>query len=165
MIAGLFTRLILLAALLIVFSTVLSAQPPGVAFGMTGIANGQSARVNALNLGNAPAGTADTSSCTVTFQFLDAEGQLLKQAMIALKPGKAGALDLSRDELPSGNDSRVEVRAVLLFGYSGGANPPPGVLQRFKCDIVPSLEVFDNDTRKTSFILTQAKPLPPTLAQ
>jgi hypothetical protein len=165
MIAGLFIRLILLAEVLIVSSTVMSAQPPGVAFGMTGIANGQSARANALNLGNAPAGTADTSSCTVTFQFLDADGQLLKQAVVTLKPGKAGALDLSRDELPSGSNSRIEIRALLLFGYSGGANPPPGVLQKFDCNIVPSLEVFDNDTGRTSLIVTQTKRLPPTPAQ
>lgn len=144
-----------------VMLTLTAAQQPsqlGLGFAMIGIASGESARVNALNMGTGLQG--QNSSCSVTLQFLDAQGQLLKQSAITLQPGKAGSLDLSSDELP-GTDSRTEVRAVLRFGYSGGANPPPAILQQFDCNIVPSLEVYDNDTGRTSFVLTEAKPLPP----
>jgi hypothetical protein len=161
MIAGLVHRLVL-AWLFVLTSTAVSAQSPsqpGLGFGMIGIAIGESARVNALNLGNAL--SPQDSSCSVMLQFLDTEGQLLKQKVITLQAGKAASLDLGRSELPRGNDPRAEIRAVLLFGYSGGANPPPAVLQTFNCNIVPSLEVFDNDTGRTSFILTDAKQLPP----
>jgi hypothetical protein len=163
MMAGLVERSVLVAGLLFVLiSTVMSAQPssqPGLGFAMIGIAIGESARVNAVNIGNASS-TPD-SSCSVTLQFLDSDGQLLKQKVVTLQSGKAALLDIGRGELPGGNDPRAEIRAVLLFGYYGGANPPPAVLQKFDCNIVPSLEVFDNNTGRTSFILTDAKQLPP----
>jgi hypothetical protein len=161
MITGLVDRLVLVW-LFALISTAASAQPPsqpGLGFGMIGIAIGESARVNALNIGNAL--STQDSSCSVMLQFLDTEGRLLKQKVVTLQAGKAAALDLDRGELPGGNDPRAEIRAVLFFGYSGGANPPPALLQKFDCNIVPSLEVFDNDTGRTSFILTDAKQLPP----
>ena len=161
MITGLIDRLVLVWLFMLI-STAGSAQPPsqpGLGFGMIGIAIGESARINALNIGNAT--TTQDSSCSVTLQFLDTEGQLLKQKVVTLQAGKAASLDLGRGELPGGNDPRAEIRAVLLFGYSGGANPPSTLLQMFDCNIVPSLEVFDNDTGRTSFILTDAKQLPP----
>jgi hypothetical protein len=136
------------------------AQPssqPGVSFAMIGVATGQSARVNALNLGSRL--STQDSSCSVTLQFLDTKGQVLKQTAVTLPSGKATSLDLSRDAVP-GDEVRAEIRAVLLFGYSGGASPGPDVLQQFDCNIVPSIEVYDNDTGKTNFILTDAKPLP-----
>ena len=147
------------AILLMAVAEAVSAQSyqPGAGFGMIGFAAGETARVAALNLGQ---GTLPKpSSCAVTLQFLDDQGAVLKQAVVTLEPGKAASLDLSRDQLPGG--SRVEIRAVLLFGYFGGANPPPAVLQRFDCNILPSLQVYDNDTERTSIILTDAKPLPP----
>jgi hypothetical protein len=84
------------------------------------------------------------------------EGQLLKQKVVTLQVGKAASLDLDRGELPGGNNPRAENRAVLLLGYSGGANPPAALLQKFDCNIVPSLEVFDNDTEEP------AKRVPPS---
>ena len=154
-----FSLLTVLFALILNIASAQSGSQPGLGFAMIGIAAGQSARVNALNLGS-PA-PASTSSCSVTLQFFDAEGQLLKQKVVTLKTGKAASLDLRMDELPDGGDPRAEIRAVLLFGYSGGANPSPIVMQRFDCNIVPSLEVFDNTTGRTSLILTDAKQLPP----
>jgi len=124
---------------------------------MIGIAAGQTARVNALNLGTSS--STQNSSCGVTLQLLDTQGQVLKQTVVILQPGKAAFLDLNRDQAPLG-DARVEIRAVLLFGYFGGAPPTPGILQNFDCNIVPSVEVYDGDTGKTSFILTETRALP-----
>ncbi len=150
----------LLAALVMALVPVaVRAQPsqPGLGFAMIGVAAGQSARVNALNLGSRS--STQDSSCGVTLQFLGIQGQRLKQTVVTLRPGKGATLDLSRDQVP-GDDLRAEIRAVLLFGYSGGAAPGPDILQQFDCNIVPSIEVYDNDTGRTSFILTDAKPLP-----
>ena len=156
-------RLVFLLAgfLLVLTSTAMSAQPPynpGVEFPMIEIAIGESARVNALNQGTRS--STENSSCTVTIQFLDAQGKLVKQTVVVLRPGNVASLALSRGELPRDNP-RGEVRAVLLFGYYGGAPPGPEILEHFDCNIVPSLQVFDDRTGKMKRVLTDAKPLPP----
>lgn len=138
--------------------TVAVAQAqPGLSTAVVGIASGQSARVSALNLGSS-ASTAD-SSCTVAMQFLDAQRKVVKEAPVSLQPGKAASLDLSHEELP-GSQLRSQIPVVLLFGDSGGAPPGPEVLLQFDCNIVPSLEVYDAVTGRTSLLLTDAKPLP-----
>ena len=154
------SALTLLAVVMALVPAAACAQPssqPGVSFAMIGVATGQSARVNALNLGSRL--STQDSSCSVTLQFLDTKGQLLKQTVVTLQTGKATSLDLGRDQAP-GDALRAEIRGVVLFGYSGGASPGPDVLQQFDCNIVPSIEVYDNDTGRTNLILTDAKPLP-----
>ena len=130
---------------------------PGVGFAIVGIAAGETERVNALNLGNGS--RTGHSSCAVTLQFLDIQGKSLKKSVTTLSPGSATSLDLRRDEI--GGDSRLEIRAVVLFGYSGGANPAQGILDQFDCNIVPSLEVYDTKTGRTIAILMNATTLPP----
>src|ERR1017187_2980531 len=134
----------------------------GVGFAMVGLASGQSVLVNAVNLGTGA--YAKGSSCTVTLQLLDTQSQVLSQTTVNLQPGQASSLQASRDSLP-GAGGRVQVRAVLLYGYTGGANPPAGILQQYDCSIVPSLEVYDNDTGKTTFVLAAATSLPPPPVQ
>jgi hypothetical protein len=144
-----------------------NAQPPtpsvppgqGLGFAMVGIAPGQSARINALNQLPSPAAQGP-AGCRIALQFYDAEGQLVKEYVVpGLAVGKSAAVDLNRDDLPGGD--RLSLRAVLVFGYSGGANPPPQLLQQTAtCNIVPSLEIYDNDTQKTSIVITDVKPLP-----
>jgi hypothetical protein len=154
---------LLTGVVVVLTSTAARAQSPyqpGVGFPTIRLAPGERARVSALNRGTGSS-TKD-ASCSVTLQFLDARGQVVKQTVAALKRGEVASLDLSRGELPGGN-SRAEIRTVLLFGYSGGAPPGPGMLERFDCNIVPSLEVYDDHAGKTRLSLTDAKPLaPPT---
>jgi hypothetical protein len=155
------------AGFLTVFACVAAnAQPPtpsiaptqGLGFAMVGIAPGQSARINALNQLPSPAAPGP-AACRIALQFYDAEGQLVKEYVAVLAVGKSAAVDLNRDDLPGGD--RLSLRGVLVFGYSGGANPPLQLLQQMAtCDIVPSLEIYDNDTQKTSIVVTDAKPLP-----
>jgi hypothetical protein len=108
----------------------------------------------------AAACSAKDSSCSVTLQFLDTRGRVVKQTVVLLRPGNVGSLEVSRAELPR-NDSRAEIRAVLLFGYYGGAPPVPAIARHFNCNIVPSLQVFDDRTGEIKLVLTDAKPLPP----
>ena len=153
--------------LFIIICMAANAQPPvpsipptqGLGFAVVGIAPGQSARINALNQSPSPA-VQGPAACRIALQFYDAQGLLLKEYLVAgLAVGKSAAVDLNRDDLP-GSD-RFSLRAVLAFGYSGGANPPPQLLQQTAtCNIVPSLEIYDNDTQKTSIVVTDAKPLP-----
>jgi hypothetical protein len=155
--------------LIVLIVTHLSAQPspmptaPGVSFAMLGLAPGQSMRLTALNLWTANRlipPSAGPPTCRVMFQFYDSDGQLVNETAIDnVAPGTAASVDLNRDDLPR-NDLRVQLRAVLKFGYFGGANPGPGILQQFACTITPTLEIFDNDSRKTTVVLTNAKPLP-----
>jgi hypothetical protein len=125
---------------------------------MIQIASGERARVNAQNL--EAGSSAKDSSCSVTLQFLDTGGRVVKQTVVLLRSGKVASLELSRAELP-GDDARVEIRAVLLFGYYGGVPPGPALAQQLDCNIVPSLQVFDDRTGKMKLVLTDAKPLPP----
>jgi hypothetical protein len=146
---------------LVLISGTASAQAPyqpGVGFAIVGIATGESALVSALNLGTAS--PRSNTSCGVTLQFLDAQGHVLKQTVVKLQPGKAASLGLSRETVPTPG-SRAEIRAVLLFGYAGGAPPGPAMLQQFDCNIVPSLQIYDDHTGRTSFVLTDVKSLPP----
>lgn len=154
---------LLTSVVVVLTSTAAKAQSPyrpGVEFPAIRLAPGERARVSALNRGTGSS-TKD-ASCSVTLQFLDARGQVVKQTGAALKRGEVASLDLGRGELPGGV-SRAEIRTVLLFGYYGGAPPGPGMLERFDCNIVPSLEVYDGHAGKARLSLTDAKPLaPPT---
>ena len=150
--------LVLLIMLAAVPARSQTANPPGVGFALVGIAVGQSAGVNVVNL--AAPDTANASSCSVNLQFLDPQGAVLKQTTVNLMPGTASTLNLSYAELSSSN-VRTEIRGVLRFGYVGGANPPQPIVQQTACaHLVPSLELYDNDTGRTSLILTDAKQLP-----
>jgi hypothetical protein len=72
-------------------------------------------------------------------------------------------LHLPTSEIRSvvGDDPRVEISAVPLFGYYGGAPPDPANVHQFDCNIVPSLQVFDDRTGEMKRVLTDAKWLPP----
>jgi hypothetical protein len=147
-------------AVLLATSVTTSAQEtfrPGVSFPAIGIASSETARLVAVNLGT-NSSTPD-SSCTVTFAFLDAQGQVLATNAVGLAPKQAAFLDFGKSQVP-GNDIRSEIRAVLFFGYSGGAPPTADILRQFDCGIVPSLEVYDSSTGRTSFVLTGAQTLP-----
>jgi hypothetical protein len=135
-----------------------SPYQPGVGFPTIWLAPGERARVSAFNQGTGSS-TKDTG-CSITLQFLDARGQEVKQTVGVLKQGQAMSLDLGRSELPE-VDSLVAVRAALLFGYFGGAPSGPGMLERFDCNIAPSLEVYDDHTGKTRLSLSEAEPLAP----
>jgi hypothetical protein len=136
-----------------------SRYEPGLEFPAIRLAPGERAQISALNQGTGS--STMEASCAITLQFLDARDQVVKQTVAALKRGKVASLDLRQGELPR-EDSRAEIRAVLHFGYSGGAPPGPKMVERwFDCNIVPSLEVYDTHAGKSRLSLMDAKPLPP----
>jgi len=157
----------LVVAASVVISAIGQAQPPepsnfpahGLGFDLMGVAPGQSARINVLNQAVSPA-PEGPAGCRIALQFYDAQGQLLRELIIPrLGMGQSASLDLNRDDFP-GSD-RLSLRAIMAFGYGGGANPPPQLLQRIAtCNIVPSLEIYDNGTGNIRVVMTDARPLP-----
>lgn len=82
--------------------------------------------MTALNLDNASgngAGApvsngagAPVSSCEVTLRLVDSGGRVLQEKVSAIAVGRSAFVDFG---VPTG--SKMAVRGVLLFGYSGGA--------------------------------------------
>jgi len=129
--------------------------PPGSSllqtFGMVGIAAGQSMRVNVLNAGVLTP-TAQPISCATQVFFLDEQGVVVKRATVTASPGRSISIDIHRDVDIVASQSRVEVRAVVTsisFLTTVPGQPPHLAF----CQIVPTLEVFDDATERTTVIL------------
>ena len=154
-----FPSLLSLIVLLVIPMHAAAQQPyrPGITFPIVGVSATQTARLNAVNLGGSS--KTESSSCSVTFEFWDTRGQVQAHKLVRLRPSDSAFLDFA-PQLRSGN-TRMEFRAVLFFGYHGGASPTPDILQQYDCNILPSLEVFERKTGKTYFVLTETRSLPP----
>jgi hypothetical protein len=122
--------------------------------GMVGLTVGQTARLNVLNPGMPGPAVAVDAVCSAQLSFLNDQGVVLKTATVNVAPGKSVPIDLDRDtDLASVTDKRVELRAVIQI-------PPvtpvvPVLPQPITCALVPTLEVFNNDTGKTELIMAQ----------
>jgi hypothetical protein len=160
---GFIFYLIVLLGVTSVMTRAQAPYQPGLEFQPIGIFTGESAQLTALN--RKASSASQNSSCSVTLQFLDRQGHPIKERVVTLPPGKSASLDVSHGELPRDN-SVTTIRGVLLFGYRGGAPPGPWSVQKFDCNIVPRMEIYDRSGR-ARMVLTEAKPLPtsPTPAQ
>jgi hypothetical protein len=117
---------------------------PTFQFGMTGLASGQTARLNVVNQVRTPPplGIA-LVACKVELDLYDAQGKLIKTKTVAnLAFGQADFLDLGRAEAGTGVN-RVEITGVVKVSSN----------QSFFCNITPTLEVFDDLTGHTTAIL------------
>ena len=134
---------------------------PGAGFAVIGVAAVQTARINVINEAHAGRSAGDGElifSCRVVLQFYGADGKLLKERAVEdLGSGKIAFLDLTAADRPN-TEIRTPIRAVARFGYSGGANPPPGLIEG--CKVLPSLEIFDSATGKAEIVITEARALP-----
>jgi hypothetical protein len=122
--------------------------------GMVGLTAGQTARLNVLNPGMPGPPVAVGTVCSTQLSFLNDQGVVLKTVTVDVAPGKSVPFDLDRDtDLASVTDKRVELRAVIQVPP---LNPVATVLpQPIMCTLVPTLEVFNNDTGKTQLIMAQ----------
>ncbi len=130
--------------------------------GMAGITAGQTARLSALNPG-VPAPLATAARCPAHVAFMDDQGNLLKSADITVDPGKSVSVDLNRDTDTSTSAPRLQIRAVLTFtpatppptsGMPGSGTGLTGFVSIVTCRLIPTLEIFDNVTSKTQFVLS-----------
>ena len=113
--------------------------------GMVGIAAGNTARLNLLNLSPGAAIT-----CTATVTYIDANNDVLKTGTLTILPSQSQSLDLrSGVDLSIVAGDRREIRAQITIQNS--------------CTLVPTLEVFNSVSGQTQVVLghTVAIPLVP----
>jgi hypothetical protein len=108
---------------------------PHLRSGMFGVARGQVARINAVNLGG-----PDTRPIQVEMVFLDGTAAVVGRDLKTIARGQAAFFDVIFD---AGEANRIELRAVI----SGVQPPEPDK------NLKVTVEVFDADTgRNTVFI-------------
>ena len=127
-------------------------------FGMVGIAEGQTARLNVLNVGvQAPALGVQ---CSAALSFLDDQGAVLKTATVTVIPGRSASLDLDADtDLKLSTNQRLQIRATIQIppAVSSSAQPVSS------CPLTPTLEIFDRFKGKTSVVMVNTTPVPQIL--
>jgi len=114
-------------------------QPDPPAFGMLAVTHGQTARLNVVDATDVPPGPCRE----VELMFLDSEGNIRQRSVQCLMSGRAAFLDLNGNFLEQ-IDNRTEIRGKVHL-----INPP----ERTVTNLVATIEVFDNETGKTMFIL------------
>jgi hypothetical protein len=108
---------------------------PHLRTGMFGVARGQLARINAVNVGN-----PDIRPIQVEMMFLDETGNIVGRDMKRITPGQAVFFDVFFD-LGRG-ENRIEMRAVVTV--LGGPDTK---------NLKTTVEIFDAETgRNTIFI-------------
>jgi len=142
--------------------------PQVLTLGMVGLAPGQIARLNALNLPGCCA-LADRPTqipsvpCNMTLSFMDDQGATLKTATTNIDSGKAVHLDLAHDDVTR-DSSRLQIRGVILHVITPPGPPvTPGVPIPFGCSVAPTLEIFDSATGITTAVIESAKGVPAIL--
>jgi hypothetical protein len=123
-------------------------------FGMVGLARGQTVRLNVVITASPPADLgrrqASDPEWLVELSFVGSSGETLVPAVQhRLVPGQAAFVDLNFTDVPSSNDDRVQVRAVVRAHAVrrrgvGGIDDP---------NILPSLELMDAETSRTQVFL------------
>jgi hypothetical protein len=127
-------------------TTAFNPQPDPPGYGMVGIVEGQTARLNLVNLGTTNPLTPP-DPCRARLQFFDGEGNALAGKLVTLKPGQAAFLDYAASFTPTNigdvvGPTRAEIRGAV--NTETGALPPP-------CRT--TLEIFDNATGKTAVFI------------
>src|SRR5262245_44461044 len=107
-------------------------------FGTVGITRGQTARLNVVNFGREP--------IALSLNFTDSEGRLIHHSVETVEGGHATFLDVAYPVGDAIIPGRLGVHAWVEVGGGGGAGRQVG-------EILSTLEVFDNDTGRTSFAL------------
>jgi hypothetical protein len=118
-------------------SRVLAVQDPEYMPPPFGLAQGQTARINVFNNGE--------QGGIINYSFIDSQGRALAQSeRVMVPPGHIVSFDLDGDSIDLVRDrfGRIEMRAVVTA--LGGPDTK---------NLRVSLEVFDNATGVTSFIV------------
>ena len=150
------TPLVEAMALLCLAAMLASAQMPftqSFTFGMVGVTADQIARLNVVN---AAVGPTVQTNCTIDLNFLDSDGKAIRSARLSLDPQKSAVLDLARSDMANAQ-GRVEIRAL----FSETVASTEGIMSPGSaCAPVATLEVFDRDSLRTTFILTNPSAVP-----
>jgi hypothetical protein len=116
-------------------------QPDPPVFGLIGIDPLETVRLNAVCAATPLPGGVNPGPCDVTLAFLDINGRAINRATHTLQPGESASLDLTG--VPSGA-RRTEVQPFVPASGLGF--------------VVVTVEVFDNNTGRTTAVLNPTEP-------
>ena len=133
--------------------------------GMIGIAEGETARFNALNPGLLPPATG--ANCPGVLTFYGPEGGVLKTTTVNVAPGQAQYLDLfASSDLSLIIGERKQIRATITVpaapspaSTSASATPAPNGPQA-ACRLIGTLEILDSGTGRTQVVIGAAHDVP-----
>ena len=140
-----------------------------VTTGVVGVVLSQTAQLNVLNVTPVIPGVTAVI-CTAQLEFYDAQGTLVKQMLVNnIPPGTAASLPLKRLDITSVPlaTPRAEVRGVVRTGPSptpppagtGGGAPTIAFPVPLGCQVMTTLEVFDDATGITHVVTTDTRPM------
>jgi hypothetical protein len=137
------------------FAPFLPSTPPYVTFGMVGIIDGQTARLNALLL---PTGgpLVAGGSCQVTFTFLNDQGATIASATMPATQNQAVHFDVP--PLPTAATTRTEIRGTVQVAFT--VTPGSTAAAGPSCAVVPTMEIFNPTTGQTELVLENPHSLP-----
>jgi hypothetical protein len=130
--------------------------------GMAGIAEGQTAQLNALNPGVAASTTA--ASCLGLLSFLGDDGKVLKSKTVNVAPGTSQPLVIdSVIDLALAVDTRKEIRATITIPP---IPPPSGSTTAVTpvCKLIGTLEIFNTLDGRTQVTLGTVHLVPDVVA-
>ena len=132
--------------------------------GMVGLAEGQTARLNALNPGVAPP-AATGEICSGLLTFIGEDGKVLKSATVNVTPGTSQHLSIDSDaDLALAVDARKELRATITIPPV----PPPTATSitpvRQVCKLIGTLEIYNTQDGRTLATLGTVHLVPSTVA-
>ncbi|MGA2878867.1 MAG: hypothetical protein ABSG13_07945 [Bryobacteraceae bacterium] len=132
--------------------------------GTIGIAEGQTARLNALNPGVAPP-AATGEICSGLLTFLGDDGKVLKSATVNVTPGTSQHLSIDSDaDLALAVDTRKEIRATITIPPV----PPPTATSTTPvtpvCKLIGTLEIFNTLDGRTLVTLGTVHLVPSPVA-
>jgi len=127
-------------------------------FGAIGITMGQTAQVNVLTPppvgdrpGPLPPPIGDRTTSVEMFLVAD-DGSVVQQKMADLAPGRSATLSLNGDDFV--RSGRIQLHAIVRFLPPPTGDQPPPVNDRCGAGgLVSTVEVIDNATSRTSFVL------------
>lgn len=127
--------------------------------GMVGIAEGQTAQLNALNPGEAAGATGVV--CSGLLSFLGEDGKVLKSMTVSVAPGTSQHLALdSVIDLALAVNARREIRATIIIPPV----PPPATSSTTTlapvCKLIGTLEIFNTLDGRTQVTLGTVHVLP-----
>jgi len=130
--------------------------------GVVGIAEGQTARLNALNPGVAPPATG--AICSGLLSFLGDDGKVLKTKTVNVAPGTSQPLVIdSVIDLALVVDGRREIRATITIPP---VPPPSGSTTTVTpvCKLIGTLEIFNTLDGRTQVTLGTVHLVPEAVA-
>ena len=129
-------------------------DPPG--YGLVGITQGQTIRINVINTSDPPDPDTPPNPARVVITFRDGNGNLFRNAegnlirrVALLKGGESASLDLKADNFARSFDGtgRLQLRPVAQIQPADGVNGTP------PDPCIPTVEVFNNANGRTQFVM------------